>query len=195
MNIPAVEYNLSNAELVVLLLVASTPGINGYGIRTQIQDRGFDAWAGVASSSMYNSLNKLNEAALIETKDDDSKTGRGPTGQANRVTPTGRRALKAAIKLALATSRESDPRFNLALSGLELVGSRPALNALSERRLFLDSEIQRIEAVRLEQLDQDQAMPISAQLLFDRIVHTIEAESTWVSKAMETIKEVGESDK
>lgn len=56
---------ISNADLAILLLIAEQPDVNGYGLRRLVEERGYSAWAGVGSTSIYNRLKKLEERALI----------------------------------------------------------------------------------------------------------------------------------
>ena len=111
------DYSLSNAELVVALLIGEAPGVNGYAIRQRTEKRGLDAWAGVASSSIYNSLKILESRGLIASRPDLNKRGRGPRGQAFNLTQDGRAALGRELEAALRRCREHDPRFNIVLAG------------------------------------------------------------------------------
>ena len=91
------EEEIANAELVLLLLIAERPGINGYGIRRLSEERGLAAWAGVASSSIYNGLKRIERRGLATSAPDHHKRDRGPRGQAFRLTPAGLAALRAAV--------------------------------------------------------------------------------------------------
>ena len=78
---PVMDYWLSDAELVLVVLVGEAPGINGYTIRKRVEERGLDAWAGVGSSSIYNALKGLEGRGLAVSAVDTDKQGRGPRGR------------------------------------------------------------------------------------------------------------------
>lgn len=189
--IPDVGYSLSNAEMVLLLLVWEQPGITGYGIRSRADERGMRAWAGVGSSSIYNGLRRVEERGLVTGTVDTAKEDRGPRGRALRLTPRGRAALEAAVRDGLATTREHDPRFNLALSGLEMLHAADAQDCLAARSSFLASEAARLQ--RRRERDAVDRAPLSVHLLFDRVIHAIRAEQAWVDLARRTIEIGGPS--
>ena len=176
------DYTLSDAELVVALLIGESPGINGYTIRKHAEQRGLDAWAGVASSSIYNALKALEGRGFATSEPDTRKLGRGPRGRSFELTAPGKDALHDAVVAALAGSREHDPRFNIALAGLETIPASTAADCLRRRAAFLTSESERLR-VRSEA----ESLPLSAVLLFDRIIHAIEAERSWVQHACRVI--------
>lgn len=181
------EEEIANAELVLLLLIAERPGINGYGIRRLSEERGLAAWAGVASSSIYNGLKRIERRGLATSAPDHHKRDRGPRGQAFRLTPAGLAALRAAVADGLGTAREHDPRFNIALSGIEQLGQAEAADRLGQRAEFLGVEAGRLAAVRTGQA----GLPLGADLLFERISNAIEAERRWTLAAAARLRKQG----
>lgn len=179
------EEELANAELVLLLLIAERPGINGYGIRRLADERGFTAWAGVASSSIYNGLKRIERSGLADSAPDHEKRDRGPRGQAFRLTAAGLTALRAAIGDALALTREHDPRFNIALSGVDLLGLDEAADRLDQRVAFLAAEEARLADVR----DSQPGLPLPAELLFDRVINAIAAERHFSAAAARRLRQ------
>ena len=179
-------YMLSNAEFVLLLLIGEQPGINGYTIRRLVKERGLSAWAGVGSSSIYNGLKKIEEQGLAVSAPDTQKQDRGPRGQLFRLTRSGRKALLHAIIDGLSSTREHDPRFNIALCGIDQLGLGEAAECLHRRSAFLETEYDRVSDVRRG----DGGLPLSAELLFDRILHAIEAEQSWTQAAAVKVETV-----
>lgn len=169
------EDALADNDMVLLTLIAEEPGINGYTLRQRVEARGLDAWAGVGASSIYNGLKRLESRRLVASKPDLHKDRKGPTGQAFTVTAKGARTLRSAVADALASTREHDPRFNIALAAIDLLEPAEAVRCLRERSRFLDAEHERIAAAR----DQQRPLPPSAALLFDRILHAIAGERAW----------------
>ena len=177
------EDALANSDVVLLALIAEEPGINGYTLRQRVQARGLGVWAGVGASSIYNGLKRLEGRRLVSSKPDVGKQRKGPTGQAFTITAKGAKALRAAIAGTLAATREHDPRFNIALSAIDLLEPAEAAASLRRRSRFLDAEHRRITAAR----DQQRPLPRSAELVFDRILHTVESERAWTESAASTL--------
>lgn len=175
---------MAEADLVLLLLIGEEPGINGYGIGRRVEQRGLAAWAGVASSSIYNGLKRVEANGWATSSPDLAKRDRGPRGQAYRLTASGRSALTEALTDALATTREHDPRFNIALSGVGQLDAHAAADALAARATFLAGERERLVGVRDAQPDRS----ASADLLFDRILHALDAERAWTAQAATTLR-------
>lgn len=176
------DYSLSDADVVVALVIGEAPGINGYTIRKRAEERGLDAWAGVASSSIYNTLKSLEHRGLATSEPDTNKLGRGPRGRSFELTASGKIELQQAIVVALQDTRENDPRFNVALAGLDTIPAAIAVDCLRRRAAFLEGE-----SDRLRMRSEADTLPLSAALLFDRIIHAIEAERAWVQHACHVI--------
>ena len=178
------EKPLGNAEFVLLGLIAERPAINGYVIRQLVEERGLSAWAGVASSSIYNGLKRIEKSGLAVSVIDTGRRSRGPTGKAFSLTPSGKKALREAVTNSLSATREYDPRFNIALSSIEQIGFGAAADALQQRAGFLANEYDRVSAVH----KSTPAASISTRLLFDRILHGIEAEQDWTVNAVNRVR-------
>ena len=166
---------LTNAEFVLLLLIGERPGINGYTIRRLVKERGISAWAGVGSSSIYNGLKRIEARDLAMSTVDTQKQDRGPPGRLFRLTRSGKDALLGAIADGLSSTREHDPRFNIALCGIDQLGLGETVECLQRRSAFLENEYNRVSGI----YERGGELPLSTELLFDRILHGIEAEQAW----------------
>ncbi len=176
------EYKLTSVEMVLLVLVHENPGINGYTINKYVKERGFSAWAGVKQSSIYNGLKKVEERGFVTSKEDISKTTKGPKGNVFTLTKSGEEALSETVKIGLSKTRENNPLFNLALSGLDILTKDETIDCLSKRVKFLESEAQRLRG----KINSD---ILRVRLLFDRVISAIESEKIWSQKAIKQIKE------
>ena len=175
---------LGNAEFVLLLLIGERPAINGYTIRRLVKERGLSAWAGVGSSSIYNGLKGIEARDLAVSTVDTQKQDRGPRGQLFRLTRPGKEALRSAIADGLSSTREHDPRFNIALCGIDQLGLGETAECLHRRLAFLDAEYDRVRVA----YERGGDLPLSARLLFDRILHGIEAEKVWTRAAATQVR-------
>jgi DNA-binding PadR family transcriptional regulator len=181
------EYRLTDSDMVLLTLIAEEPGINGYNLRRRVQARGLDAWAGVAASSIYNGLKRIEDHRFVSSKPDLQEDRKGPTGRAFTVTAKGTKALHVAVADALRSSREHDPRFNIALAAIDLLDPAEGARCLRQRSKFLAAEHERISAVR----DHQRPLPMSAELLFDRILHALDSERAWTEYVASNLAPTG----
>lgn len=186
------DYKLNNTEFVLLLLISEQPKSNGYQIRQTVIERGMAAWAGVSSSSIYVMLKKLQVRGFVTSKEDVDKRTKGAKGQVYTLSGVGKTALASAIEEALSGCREHDPRFNIALSGLDNLELHDVSACLEMRRSFLNTEIGRLAEVEASQ----RHLPLAATLLFDHIKSGIEAEVRWLDRIVHQVgnKEVRNGD-
>jgi len=175
--------SINNAELVLLLLMYEQPGINGYQLRETIQDRGYRAWAGVGSSSIYVVLKNLENKKLVSITTDNTKQTQGPKGKLFKVNAAGKKLLREAVKVTLSGGITDDARYNIALSGIALLDSSTARACFDKNKRFIKSEIRRLEAVA-----NAAPLSLSAELLFDRILNRMRAELDWVTRAQKRLK-------
>lgn len=172
------EYKVNNAEFVLLTLLAEEAGCNGYALRSLVQQRGYDAWAGVSASSIYVTLKKLEHRNLVASQLDGAKTSKGPTGRIFNLNQNGKEVLKREIKATLSKSREHDPRFNIALSGIDFLDRASVQTCLAERQKFLKEQLTELELMA----GADQ-LPLSAKLIFGHIIAGLKAEIDWQRRA------------
>lgn len=163
-------------DAMLLLLLAEQPGTSGYTLDALVEQRGYRAWAGIGSSSIYARLRKLEQRGWATSRPGTEKRGRGPIPRLFTLTHDGGREALSFIRTGLSTTREHDPRFNLALSGMELVGHAEVMRCLQARRRFLQAEHARVST--LSTLPHNHSRP--AQLLFSRSLHAIAAELSWL---------------
>lgn len=183
-NIPPMEHKVADAELVLLLLIAENPEINGYKLKQLVDNRGMREWAGVGMSSIYMIVKKLEQKGLIRSKIDEFKTTKGPRGKLFSISEVGQEVLLSEIELALSSASESSQRFMIALSGIRQVGYENALILLKKRKDHLLLEAARISKSNLQQ----NALPIEAELIFEYVSYRFEAEIRWIENAIDKIQ-------
>lgn len=171
------DYILNNAELALLSIISDQGSLNGYQLKRLVDERGLQAWAGVSSSSIYVVLKKLEKRGFVSSSPDMEKRSRGPRGQVFVVTNIGVRTLLYDVKSALSGSREHDARYNVALSSVAILPKPEFLQCCVARLDFLKDERKRIYARGVEQGN----LPLAASLIFQRILHGIDAEICWMT--------------
>lgn len=168
---------ISMIDAMLLLLLAEQSEASGYTLDAQVERRGYRAWAGIGTSSIYARLRILEERGWATSRPGTEKRGRGPIPRLVSLTPAGHARARAFVVDGLSTTREHDPRFNLALSGMELLAPRTVAECLDRRRAFLRAEHARVAA--LAALPGNDSRP--ARLLFARSLHCITAELAWLA--------------
>ncbi len=164
---------LSNAEFVLLQIIAETAGVSGYEINKVVSVRGFGEWAGIGRSSLYNGLKKLAERALIRSHLDRDKVGKGPLPTVYSLTSKGKTTIRNAMVEALSATRERDIRYELALTGLQVLDPALAIDALTERIVFLKAEEAKLKA---EHKRCRPCLPLGGEALFRHIFSSITSE-------------------
>ncbi len=133
------EYNLSNAELAILSLIAEQPR-HGYELELVIEERGMREWTEVAFSSIYFILNGLVKKGLAASLLQPA-AGRGPAKKVFSATPQGYSALHDGIFLAISIADHDNQRFLLGLSCLPLLSNTEVEKAFQERKATLAAKI------------------------------------------------------
>ena len=133
------EYNLSNAELAILSLIAERPR-HGYELEQIIEERGMREWTEVAFSSIYFILNGLVKKGLAASALQPA-AGRGPAKKVFSATPQGYKALHDGIYLAISMAEHDNQRFLLGLSCLPLLSPTEVEKAFHERMDTLSAKI------------------------------------------------------
>lgn len=177
------EYRVNNSELVLLMLIEGHSGCNGYVIRQLVQERGYDSWSGVSTSSIYVTLKKLEKRDLVTSHADTRKTSKGPVGRQFVLSDVGRKALLSAINETLGSTRAHDPRYNIALCGIDFLSKRQVLAAFEKRELELSDNL---EALKIKKGAEH--LPLSAKLLFGRIIQGVDAEIRWMRDTRDALK-------
>jgi DNA-binding PadR family transcriptional regulator len=99
--------------LVILGLLAEQP-LHPYAMRVLMRERGHDRIVGRAPSSLYDAVNRLNAAGLIETHAAEQEGGR-PERTVYRLTANGLDSLQGWVRQALADPERAG-QFTAALS-------------------------------------------------------------------------------
>ena len=168
------EYNLSNAELAILSLIAEQPR-HGYELEQIIEERGMREWTEVAFSSIYFILNGLVKKGLASSTLQPA-AGRGPAKKVFNATPQGVQALHDGILLAISIADHDNQRFLLGLSCLPLLSNLEVENAFNERMSFLSAKIKSFSAHPAFTVP---GFPVHVRAMFEYTIAIIKAELDW----------------
>lgn len=175
------EYNLSNAELAILSLIAEQPR-HGYELEQIIEERGMRNWTEVAFSSIYFILKGLvrkglAEAALLPA------AGRGPAKKVFSATPAGYQKLHDGIYLAIAIAEHDNQRFLLGLSCLPLLSQPEVEKAFQERMTSLSAKI---DEFKLHPAFTLPGFPSHVRGMFEYTIAVIQAELDWSDRFLDS---------
>jgi DNA-binding PadR family transcriptional regulator len=177
---------LSNVEFALLQLISENGELSGYSISRLIEERGYREWADIGDTSIYTGLEKLNNNEYVKFYVDTDKQGKGPLPKKFNLTHKGKKILKEEVVEALSATRERDRRFDIALAAIREIAPEEAIEALEKRKLFLSTEMQRINTKFIQQ--DGQALPKHVRILFKHPLILIKAELKFMDEIIDTIK-------
>jgi len=164
--------DITNSEFFLLILIRENREISGYKINVLIEERGHREWAGIGSTSIYKGLKKLEINGFVRSGLDIHKTTKGPVGKKYLITATGQKQLIKELKSGLSETREHNPRFKIALSGIDLLENSQTVDLLEKRVSFLNSEYQRLNTKK--GLMEHKVFKV--QMMFDHSLEAIKSE-------------------
>ncbi|MBT3756740.1 MAG: PadR family transcriptional regulator [Candidatus Cloacimonetes bacterium] len=136
--------NFSNAELMLMQLICESPNRTGYEINNWVKKLGYNRWAGVGKTSVYNGLSKLISNEYLTSHVNVNKTGKGPLPTCYNITQKGKTTLKQDMLETIQTARERDKRFDLIVSAIHLLSKNETVTSFTIRKKFLSSEHNRL---------------------------------------------------
>ena len=115
---------MSKNELVVLGLLNQKP-MHGYQLHHEIEKTGMELWAEVNLSSIYNTLNRLEEKEMVEAKRE--KPGKMPERCVYHITKKGKEELASLLEQTLQDKRIRPANLML---GIVFIKGLPKIKAL-----------------------------------------------------------------
>ncbi len=122
---------MSKNEIAILGLLAEGPK-HGYQIHQDIKRREMDWWAKIKLASIYTTLIRLEEQALI--KSEKEKVGNTPERTVYSLTPQGRERLSEMVEYFLREDERPEWLFGLGVAFITGAPRERVLAALQERR-------------------------------------------------------------
>lgn len=171
------EYNLTNAELAILSLIAEKPR-HGYELEQIIEERGMRNWTEVAFSSIYFILNGLVKKELAISMLQPA-AGRGPAKKVFTATALGYQVLHDGIYLAISITDHDNQRFLLGLSCLPLLSDLEVEQAFQERMASLAAKIKTFSAHPALNIP---GFPAHVRAMFEYSIAIIQTELDWSEK-------------
>jgi DNA-binding PadR family transcriptional regulator len=121
---------MSKNELVVLGFLNQKP-MHGYQLHQEIEKTGMEVWAEVKLSSIYNTLNRLEEKHMVEAKRE--KPGKMPERSVYHVTRDGKEKLASLLEQVLSNKRIHPANLMLGIFFIKGLPKRKALECLKTK--------------------------------------------------------------
>jgi DNA-binding PadR family transcriptional regulator len=173
---------MSKNEIAVLGLLAEKP-MYGYEIHQEIKRREMDYWAKIKLPSIYSTLTRLEEQALIQSGKE--KVGKMPERNVYSITSSGREKLK---ELVVSFLRDEDhPEWNFGV-GVAFIFGAPreiVLEALQQRR---QSVTKCLADLAQEKEEHREKIPFNWYMLIEHGQKHMELEMEWLNSLIEKVK-------
>ena len=136
---------MTKNELVVLGLLKEMP-MHGYQLYHEIEKRNMEAWAQVNLASIYNTLDRLRRAKMVEAKKE--KPGKMPERAVFHITSKGKKKLSHLVGEAITDDRMPENNFCVGVAFLFGLSKKRALESLKIKRKHLKKVEKHLKSVR-----------------------------------------------
>ncbi len=173
---------MSKNEIAILGLLAEGPK-HGYQIHQDIKRREMDWWAKIKLASIYTTLTRLEEQALI--KSEKEKVGNTPERTVYSLTPQGRDRLSEMVQYFLSEDDRPEWLFGLGVAFITGAPREQVLAVLRERREHLkqrDVDLQN----HLNKLKSE--IPFNWYMLIENAHKHMQLEMDWLEQLIAQVQ-------
>jgi DNA-binding PadR family transcriptional regulator len=136
---------MTKNELVVLGLLNQQP-MHGYQLFHEIEKSNMETWAQVNLASIYNTLDRLKRAKMVEAKKE--KPGKMPEREVFHITSKGKHKLSSLVEKAITDNRMPENNFCVGVAFLFGLPKKRALECLEEKKKNLKRVEEHLESLR-----------------------------------------------
>jgi len=193
---------------VALLLILAEGPAHAWHIKKIFEDRGFEEWVNMRTSTIYKSLGVLEKKSFIKGRKEEE--GFKLSKKIYELTERGKEILNEQIQLCIKNPLKPKTMFDLGLAGLALLTKSTSLSVLEEYKTKLGYGIKWFESIiqqfnNLDEIvttDPDRIIAGSPakelqqnrrfyiiKALFERPYHSIVAQKNWLEGFIRSIKE------
>jgi DNA-binding PadR family transcriptional regulator len=155
---------MSKNELVVLGFLNQKP-MHGYQLYREIERTGMEHWAQVNLSSVYNTLNRLEENRMIQAKRE--KPGKMPERSVYRITKEGKERLSFLLEQTLMDDKMHPSNFML---GVVFIKGLPKDKALGCIRFRVELMQKLLRSLLLVEKDGTEHMAFPWEFMIQRTI-------------------------
>jgi DNA-binding PadR family transcriptional regulator len=175
---------MSKSEIAILGLLAECP-MHGYQIHQQIKEREMDYWAKIKLPSIYSTLTRLEEQALITSGKE--KVGHTPERTVYSLTPAGREQLSEQVQAFLREDDHPEWLFGLGVAFICGAPREKVLEALQLRKQNLEKHF---ESLTTEVVNYKDKIPFNWYMLVESAQKHIQLELEWLNELIDKVQQV-----
>jgi DNA-binding PadR family transcriptional regulator len=175
---------MSKSEIAILGLLAECP-MHGYQIHQQIKEREMDYWAKIRLPSIYSTLTRLEEQALITSGKE--KVGNTPERTVYSLTSAGREQLSEQVQAFLREDDHPEWLFGLGVAFICGAPREKVLEALQLRKQNLEKHQ---EALTQEAANYKEKIPFNWYMLIEHALKNMHLELEWLDQLIATVQTV-----
>jgi DNA-binding PadR family transcriptional regulator len=138
---------MTKNELVVLGFLKEGP-MHGYQLYHEIEKRNMEAWAQVNLASIYNTLDRLRKATMVEARKE--KPGRMPEREVFQITCKGKQRLATLVEEAITDDRMPENNFCVGVYFLFGLSKKKALECIDVKRKQMRELAKHLEKVKAD---------------------------------------------
>jgi DNA-binding PadR family transcriptional regulator len=176
---------ISSKEIALLGLVYEKPK-HAYEIENDIKERDMRYWTEISMSSVYKLLNKLEKNGLLESEVKLSENN--VSQKIYTITQQGIQVFKKEIKELVSVWKPSKYPIDIALSNLNILNKKDAIQGLNEYSKSLDEMLECYK--ELEKKLQDHSCDFSYIQMATRRICLLKAEKEWIINFISKLQEV-----
>jgi len=171
-------------ELVILGLLMEGPR-HGYDLRRLIRERGMHEYINLAMSSMYKTLERLEEKGYITSHTE--RVGARPERRVYHITPEGEEYLKGLIRETLNEIRPYYDPLYAALAFAHYIPTEEVIAALERRREHYRGVLQHLKEIEvmLKELEERYGVEVFyPQAIIKAGIKGVSAELEWLDEVL-----------
>jgi DNA-binding PadR family transcriptional regulator len=171
---------ISNSEAALIGLLSEQP-MYPYQIEQQVKYRDMRSWTDLSMSSIYKTLQKLEQKGLLTRKDEVSSENR--IQKIYTISKQGEKALQEKIETLLSEPEHKKWQIDIGTYNLNLIPKEKAQAAFTKYRQALQKKIQEYEA--LLKFLQDEECPSYRFNVASRQMFLLNGELRWIDTCLE----------
>jgi DNA-binding PadR family transcriptional regulator len=174
---------MTKNELVVLGFLSQRP-MHGYQLYHEIEKRNMESWGLVNMASIYNTLDRLRRAKMVEAKRE--KPGKMPERVVFHITAKGKKRLSYLVEDAITDERMPENNFAMGVIFLFGLSKKKALECVEVKKKHFKRILERVEGLKKD----SSHMPLNWKFLLRYGVDHLRLEVKKVEELKKTISKM-----
>jgi len=172
----------SNLDVLVLAMLDQEP-MHGYEITTKIKEQLYDVWVDVATSSIYNTLKKIENQGLAKTT--EIRLGKQPPRTTFTITKKGKKYLNQKIPQILQQEPYFKSFMHAALMTLNKSNQKNIIQNLQQQKINTNALVDKIAEYHSKKKNN---MAKAEQLIYEHLKCLYKAHITWLENTINDLE-------